>query len=206
MIRRKAGLADVSQTIDLLGLFHDGVSGGLSLGSTAPADLQKVSGHDDDAGGRGPVPFSSWITCINDGEFYFQGTPPYLYGLKLTVSPYAMGWGGGRLILMELKEVVCGELKFVVGEFSWSELLMLPTALHFAADQRFDVKGGDEKTIWFENRANDRVLSFEYRIEPAQRENGIYEFDYFLHAVRLIDWEADETLSLTLGHRAKARE
>ena len=62
-----------------------------------------------------------------------------------------------------------------------------------------------ERTIYIGQDSNGRDLSFEYRIEPLPREGGMYEFDYFLHAIRLNDMGVDAILSKTLPEGSGTR-
>jgi hypothetical protein len=51
------------------------------------------------------------------------------------------------------------------------------------------------KQIWISWQTGKREMSLEYALRPLEREGGLYEFDYYLAAIRLNDWQIDSDLS-----------
>jgi hypothetical protein len=198
-------MSDMKTLIDLWDLFQTGQSKDLVFGHSTPEIVARVIGEPD-SDGEGPIPFSSWITEIDHFEFFFQGAPPRLYGLKMNPPGYAIGIGGGRLVDRRIAEIETDNAALIFHDIDWSSLLVLPRALARLWEKASKVEATDDKMVVLKFNKEHRQLSLTYALQPKQLEGGFYDFDYHFYALHLNDWAADAELSKTLPSGSSTRD
>ncbi len=156
-----------------------------------------MAADEDMVSEAGPVPFSSWIVSAFDSEFYFQGSPPRLYGLKLKALFLSLEFSPGRPEASSIRQPESGLIKWRFGDNDWSNISDLPRAIGALRPLSSGMKleANESKQIWIAWQVAKRELSLEFALRPLEREGGLYEFDYYLAAVRLNDWQIDSDLS-----------
>jgi hypothetical protein len=89
----------------------------------------------------------------------------------------------------EITPLKSGNLVWHLDNLPWTNLETLPHAIHHLESRKkqMEISSSSEKQIFLMWSVGGRNLSLEYALKPLERENGIYEFDYYLQAVRLSD-------------------
>ncbi len=152
---------------------------------------------DDIVSQAGPVPFSSWIISTDSSELFFQGSSPRLYGLKIKAQFLTVEFSPGRPEASSIEQPESGLIRWRLGEHNWPDISDLPRAIKALRPLGSDMmlEANELKQIWIGWQVGKRELSLEYALRPLERDGGLYEFDYYLAAVRLNDWQIDSDLS-----------
>jgi hypothetical protein len=189
--------SEPAPVIDLLHLFQTGASGGIELGTSTPQDIELMAADEDVISHAGPVPFSSWIVSTYDSELFFQGSPPRLYGLKLKTQFLTLEFSPGRPEASSIQQPESGLIKWRFGDYDWPNIADLPRAIRalLPLSSSMTLSANELKQIWISWQTGKREMSLEYALRPLEREGGLYEFDYYLAAIRLNDWQIDSDLS-----------
>lgn len=193
--------------IDLWDLFAEGRSSGISFGVADIDDARKVLGIRS-RGWEGRLPFSSWFLEGEDCELFFQGIPPRFYSFKVKVSVRSLSQEAAALVGNDSISqeragsnavLLCGQ---PLSRFSTMRALFesLPHAGDFSVRPMFD------KSVSFELNKNGRHISLGYQLAFREIESGIFDADYFLYAVWVMDLAVDAELSKTLPSDTETRE
>jgi len=182
------------EPIDLFELVTTGRAGPIELGKSSRETIRGLIDPEDlraDNHYRHGDPESAWCIYGANCEFFFS---PDFRLRSVSVEPVS-----GRLQVGGMMPTWHGHLDIDLGRhpaiFAGNKPIVihaLPKALQLLSKPEFEwtIKGGDERDVYVELTGGSRSLTLKYEVSsiPVDGEkNIVFEIDYFLSAVFLLD-------------------